>query len=196
VVSKTSFCDVGCAAGEFLYFLHSLPEAQLKGIDVVPELLEKTRAMVPTASIDTGSIIDPNALEASSFDVLFFFCSGVVQIFDDFKLCLSNLISWCKPGGRIYIAGIFNPFPIDVWIQYRKSSDPDEHREPGWNLFSEESMGKFLHDSPKCHKYVFHDFKMPFDISKHEHDFMRTWTMKGDGERILTNGLSLLCQNS
>jgi len=40
--SKISVCDVGCAAGEFLYYINSLaPKIELTGFDVMQELIEK-----------------------------------------------------------------------------------------------------------------------------------------------------------
>jgi trans-aconitate methyltransferase len=110
----TVVADFGCAAGEFLFFLRRLwPEVELLGFDVVPELIVKARARVPSVTFREGSVLDTAILPKSSMDVAFL--SGVHSIFDDFEPCFSNLIEWTRPGGRVYVFGMFNPFPVDVW---------------------------------------------------------------------------------
>ena len=193
VMQKGSrICDVGCAAGEFLYYLvEQFPMAQFYGYDIVEDLLVKARGKVPRAVFEHGSVLDRNLLEGESFDVIFLL--GVHQIFDEFETCIGNVLSWLRKGGRAYIIGLFNPFPIDVWVKYRLVDDPDRlHREPGWNMFSKESVSRFL--AGQDVKFNFHPFEMPFDLLPSEGDLVRTWTFaNGDGQRLLTNGLSILC---
>jgi SAM-dependent methyltransferase len=184
--------DLGCAAGEFLYYLaEQFPQAECHGYDVVGELLEKGREKVPGVTFKSGSVLDEALLEADSVDVALLL--GVHQIFDDFETCIGNLLSWTRKGGRIYVIGLFNSFPIDVWVKYRLVDDPDPlHREPGWNIFAKESVSRFLNE--RGVRFSFSPFEMPFDLPPNEDDPVRTWTfLAGDGQRLLTNGLSLLC---
>lgn len=193
-LAGAKLCDMGCASGEFLYYLLSqFPECSYLGIDAVPELVEKARSKVPGAEFQVGSVLDPKCLPAASQDVIFM--QGVLSIFDEYQLILDNLLDWLKPGGSIFIFGAFNPHPADVYVRYRLSDDPDpDHREPGWNLFSKASISKHLDQKarPPEHRYL--PFDMPFDLEPNPEDPIRSWTFfTGGGEkRLWTNGLSLL----
>ena len=49
--------DIGCATGDFLYYLKGLyPDGEFTGIDVMPELLEQARSEVPSVKFSTGNI--------------------------------------------------------------------------------------------------------------------------------------------
>lgn len=186
--------DFGCAAGEFLYHLsQTFLQVNLYGYDVIPELLTKGRTMVPSATFRNGSVLDRDLLPAQNLDVAYML--GVHSIFNDFAPCFSNLIHWTKPGGRIFVFGLFNPYPADVWVHYRMVDDPDRsHLEPGWNIFAKESVSKFLDNKIGSGKHSFTSFEMPFDLNHDPIDPIRSWTFTdAAGQRILTNGLSLLC---
>lgn len=191
---RATVSDFGCAAGEFLYHLHhEVPNADCYGYDLLPELLDKAKAGVPGVTFLAGSVLDSNLLSPNSTDLAFMF--GVHSIFEEFEPCISNLIKWTRPGGRVYILGLFNKFPVDVWVKYRMVDDPDhDHREPGWNIFSKTSVSKFLDDSVGSGNYTFTPFEMPFDLEPNPADPVRTWTFSdADGRRLFTNGLSLIC---
>ncbi|MBI4322980.1 MAG: class I SAM-dependent methyltransferase [Candidatus Omnitrophica bacterium] len=185
--------DFGCAAGQFLAYLkRQVPDAHYTGYDVVPELLAQARRKVPGVTFREGSVLDRALLPEASLDIAFLL--GVHSIFDAFEPCLSNLLFWTKPGGRVYVFGGFNPHPIDVWVKYRLVDDPDpEHREPGWNLFSKASFSRYLdvHVGPERHTFI--PFELPFDLPPRADDPVRTWTMRdAEQRRLLTNGLCLV----
>jgi len=186
--------DLGCASGEFLYYLsRQFPAAELHGCDVLPELIAKAKQAVPGVHFEQGSVLDRSILPEASTDVAFL--AGVLSIFDEFETCLSNLLYWTRPGGRIYVEGMFNPYPLDVWVTYRKAegSDPD-HREPGWNIFSEVSISRYLDSILGEGKHTFTPYDMPIDLPPNPHDPVRTWTFRdSDDRRLLTNGLCLIC---
>lgn len=76
--------DVGCAAGEFSYYLRKrYPDATITGLDVVPSLLKKARVMVPDAHFIEADVHDRKAIGAKSQDVIFM--CGVLSIFDRFE---------------------------------------------------------------------------------------------------------------
>lgn len=195
VIRKGStVCDFGCATGEFLYFLHGkFPQAKCVGFDAVPDLLERARKKVPGVEFRLGSVLDEGLLPKASVDVAFML--GVHSLFDEFETVFSNLQRWTTPGGCIYIFGLFNPYPVDVWIKYRLPDDPiPGHLEPGWNLFSKTSVSRYLDRTLGQGRYIFHPFEMPFDLPKHPNDPVRTWTfMDGEKRRQFVNGLSLIC---
>jgi len=186
-------CDIGCATGEFLHYLSRLfPKAKYYGYDVAPEFLEKAKQMVPNVTFLKGSVLDRELLQPASSDVTFLL--GVSAMFDDFKPCFLNVMHWTRPGGRLYILSIFNPYPIDVWVTYRRtdSSDPNL-RELGWNMVSIVSVSRWLDATLGPGKYTFIPWVMPFDLPPHPDDLVRTWTFLDDqGQRLFTNGLSII----
>jgi len=186
--------DVGCAAGEFLYYLRQqFPSARYHGFDVVPELIDKARTKVPGVEFEVNSVLEKSLMPAASLDVCFLV--GVLPIFDEFEPTFENLLHWTKPGGRIYVATLLNPYPMDVWVTYRLADDPiHEHRETGWNMFSKRSVSRYLDTAVGSGKYTFTRFEMPFDLPPDPKDPVRTWTfLDREGRRLITNGLSLIC---
>lgn len=187
-------CDFGCAAGEFLYYARQqFPSAKCRGFDVVDELVAKARSKVAGVEFRLGSVLDRDLMPAASVNVSCLL--GVLSIFDEFQPAFENLLYWTRPGGRVYVSALFNPYPVDVWVTYRLADDPNlEHRESGWNMFSKALVSQFLDKAVGQGKYTFTRFEMPFDLPPHPDDPVRTWTfLDRDGRRQLTNGLSLIC---
>jgi SAM-dependent methyltransferase len=185
-------CDFGCAAGEFLYYLQKIhPNNKFFGVDIVPDLVIKSKDFNPKADLKVGSVLDEKVWNENSFDVSFLI--GVYSIFDEIESCLSNLITWTKPGGKVFIYGMFNPFPLDVIIKYKHSQQTlDNVYENGWNIFSQETTSKLLDKNPKVKSFRFLEFQMGVDV-KPQDDPVRSWTMLDkDSKRIITNGLCLI----
>lgn len=185
--------DIGCATGEFIYYLKKQrPDCSYLGIDVLPELIEQARARVPGVEFRVGSILESQTCELESFDTVFVL--GVLGMFDDFRPGLRNALSWCRRGGRVYLFGVFNPFPVDVWIGYHLVDDPDPNRvESGWNLISKASYSRFIDQVIGPGKHAFRRFEMPFDLSPRTDDPIRSWTFKDEtGRRLITNGVSVI----
>ena len=48
------------------------------------------------------------------------------MIFSDcYCLSILCLLYWCKPKGTILIFGAFNPYPVDVFVQYKNIESAD-----------------------------------------------------------------------
>ena len=189
---EKSLCDYGCAAGEFLFYINKLfPKAKLSGFDILPELIEKCAIYVPSASLEVGSVLETNSERENSSDISFLV--GVHSIFDEFEDCFKNLISWTKPGGKIYIAGMFNPFPVDVLVKYKMAQEYNENiYESGWNIFSQASVAEFLRKNSKVKSYSFEKFDLSIDLSRQE-DPVRSWTIKDfNGSRLIVNALCII----
>lgn len=185
--------DFGCAAGELLYFIKSCaPNATLEGYDLLPELVEKAQKKVPAVKFSVGSVLNNGMLERDHADISMLV--GVHSIFDEFETCFNNLIDWTKSGGHVYVFGMFNHYPIDVFVKYRTAENyTSDQVESGWNIFSAESVSKFLDKHGKVASHRFIPFEINIDLPKNEADFARSWTMKDEqGKRIITNGLCLL----
>ncbi len=191
---KINICDFGCANGEFLFFLNKLSKASLYGLDILPELLIKAKKFVPQANFVNGSVTNKKSFASNKFDKSYL--TGVHSIFDEFETSFNNLIYWTKPGGSVIITGIFNSYPIDVYIKYKESKNyQSEYYEEGWNIFSIKSISNFLNGLDKVKSYSFKKFEIKMDLEK-QSDPVRSWTIKEkNNKRIITNGLSILQQH-
>jgi len=188
-IDKPSILDVGCATGDFLWYLSGLyPSVKFTGLDVMPELIERAKKEVPTANFILGNINTAEGLPSGKFDAVFML--GVHSIFDDFEPCFNNFLKLIKDGGRGYIFGIFNPSDLDVLVKARRSGDNGAW-EAGWNLFSKRTVSKFLEDRSYAH--TFKDWAIAIDLPPNPQDHLRSWTFRlADGSRMIVNGMQLL----
>jgi len=190
--SNFKIADFGCAAGEFLFYLNQiLPNASLIGIDILPELLDKCSRFVPAAKLKEGSILDGDIQPENYFDKTFLI--GVHSIFDEFETCLNNLVKFTKIGGAAYVAGMFNPFPVDVIIKYKESKNINKDIfESGWNIFSQESVSRFLVNHQKVKSFSFIPFEINMSLVRQQ-DVIRSWTIQcSKGKHLITNGLCII----
>lgn len=183
--------DVGCATGEFIYYLrHKYPQSKCVGIDVSEVMIQKARRKLPTETWQCKEVLTTPTPFEKQFDIVL--CVGVLQIFDNVEIPIANLVSGLKEKGFLYIAGIFNSNPVDVITRYRTLNNENYSEwQLGWNVFSTQTYDKILHYM-KTIQWEWHDFKMPFAIKK-TGDLMRTWTISTDENPFqLINGASQL----
>lgn len=185
-------CDIGCAAGEFLYFLkRKHPNSILTGADIRTDLLLKAKRKLPKIKFLKGSVTKKNLFKENSFNKIFLI--GVHPIFDNFEPCFANVIKWTKKKGNIFICDLMNPFPVDVLIKYKLTKNYKSSKfESGWNIFSRESISLFLKKNKKVKSFKFYNFEMPFDLKKQK-DPIRSWTFKTNrNQRLMFNGLCVV----
>lgn len=189
-----SLCDVGGAAGEFIYYVQKcFPQAELSNLDVVESLLEKSKRFVPNAKHIKGSIDDASTLKENSYDITTMI--GVIGIFDDPQPTINNLIHTTKPGGSIIILNNFNKEPVDVVMRMRRAyvDWTEAEWEKGWNLYSRATVEKCVKNNAENAEIVWHDFAMPFALPKKDGDPLRGWTTQiGEDENALRNGANLI----
>ncbi len=186
-----SIADMGCATGAFVSYLgERFPEQNICGYEYLETLVKAGQRSYPGIKIAQASIFDRERLEASSIDIITVL--GVISIFDDIEPIVKNLSCWIKPGGKILLHGMFNPFDFDVFVKYRKS---EAHGvgpfEAGWNVISQKTISKlFIEAGAK--QIQFHEFKISVDLDHDPHDPLRSWTEKlEDGSRLITNATCL-----
>ncbi len=182
-----SAIDIGCATGDFVYFLRSeFPNISLSGMDVDEELLARASKEVEGVEFIHGDITQGELNK--KFDVIFL--NGVHSIFDDF-VWLENLLDlMSSDDARVFVFGLFNPEDLDVLIKSRPAAT-DGKWETGWNLYSKKSVLTFLNDRGYDGNY--YDFEIGLDLEKKEDDPLRSWTEElANGKRIIVNGLQLV----
>ena len=181
--------DIGCACGEYIYYMREVyPQHRYTGLDVVPELLMRANSNNPACNFVNANIDSGENLPEKKFDVIFM--SGVHSIFDDHNAWLKNTIQLAKKDATIFIFGLFNPYPHDMIMRVRGSSN-DGDWQPGWNIISQKTTEDYL----RTHGYnvKFHEFEIPFDVEKHEDDYLRAWTVMGnDDKRYHMNGAGIV----
>jgi len=183
--------DIGCAAGEFEYYLREqLPTADLHGVEYLPELVDKARAEVSGVTFRQGSALDLDLLPPAVSDMTFMV--GVHSIFEDPLPAFDNMIRWTKPGGGVLIFGLFNRYPIDTFVALRRAADAPDHRESGWNMISQATVSKFLNAHPDVAEHRFTEFALGIDLP-HQEDPIRSWTVRQEGgPRLVVNGSGLI----
>ena len=77
----------------------------------------------------------PSMKFLKKFDIISMF--GVHSIFDDLTWLKNIEISLSKNGFAL-LFGMFNPYPYDVLMRVGRSGK--EISEPGWNVFSKETI--------------------------------------------------------
>lgn len=185
----TTALDIGCAAGEFVYHLHrQYPALKIDGVEPIKALIQKAKKINPSINFIQGSAENSKLLPKNTYDIITM--QGVLSLFEDYQPSLSNIIKWLKPGGEAWVFGVFNPFPYDVWLQYRDYKSKGS-KEFGWNMFSMTGVSNYL-KTIGAKKITFETFTMPFEIKKNSKDLLRTWTIaRSSSHSEFTNGLSI-----
>lgn len=181
--------DVGCATGEFLWYLSNVyPHAHITGLDIRKDLLERARIEVTKADFILSDITNKDSLPTMKYDALFML--GVNMIFDDHRQWLDNVVTLLSPGGRAFIMGLFNPEDIDVLIKARKANEEGAW-EAGWNLISRKTISAYLNRLAIDHSFI--EWNINIDLPRHEQDALRSWTFKDEnGKRIVVNGTQVI----
>ena len=176
---ELSMLDVGCATGELVYYLEKqFPNVSYYGIDVSDDMLNLAKRKIGFAKLNNQSILELPLWVDMQFDVVL--CLGVIGIFDEIEITLSNLISSLKDGGRLLLSEQFNDDSVDVIMRYRRVDSDDNDWESGWNIFSMKTIEDIAKQYDK--KVKWHEFRMPFGIEKSD-DPMRTWTIETEANR-------------
>jgi SAM-dependent methyltransferase len=185
---RARILDVGCANGEFLYYLRSrYPAVRVAGLDVASEFLARARELVPDGEFSTGDIYSGEKLPRQRFDLVFM--NGVNYLLPEYERWLRNLISVCQ--GMAFVFGIFNPEDLDVHATVTRSGDTDSSTP--WNLISQKSISVFLDRIGKGIPHQFHNWEVPVDVPRANPDPMRCWTITtNEGRRLQINGLQII----
>lgn len=181
--------DLGCASGEFLYYVtKTFPNALCSGIDFNPDLIKNAQHN-PVLSKATFKVDDLITMKfTETYDVITMI--GVITCFDDFRPHVEKMLAALNPGGAVYIISVFNDYDIDVRLKFRNNQrNPDW--QVGYNLFPIQQVKEFSEQQGAREVHIT-DIEMPFDLPEQD-DPLRSWTINVQGKgRYSTNGLMLL----
>ena len=183
--------DIGCAVGAFPNYLKGrFKYINVTGFEYSKELVGKAISLFPGIKFIPADITNSDdwVPYLNSFDIVTVL--GVLSIFDDIDDSLQNIKKILKKDGKVFIHGMFNPYPLDVFIKYREAGSENMDLESGWNIISQKTVVNKLHDIG-FHSIKFHPFKLDINLPRQE-DPVRSWTeMLIDGERQIVNGLCI-----
>ena len=186
-INKGEFLDIGCAKGEFIYYLKGyFPKLRFTGIDISAELISKAR-QEPRLQDVIFYVAD-----AQDFNLIKFFdcvlMSGILSIFDDLTTILGQMIKHLKTGGCGYIFGCFNENEIDVLVRFKVHGTSEW--QSGFNQFSLRTINEAL--APLCKQIKCRKFSLSIDLpQKKNSSNSYTLTTKEKG-RIITNGINII----
>ncbi len=191
-----SAVDIGCANGEFLYYLRqNFPDANLNGYDFTEKFIETAKSFsgLKGVNLQTKNLFD---IENKEFDVTF--CLGTFQIFHNIEKPLSKLIEITKKGGLIFIESLFNKHDIDIRLEFSDNTKKEMRGvwRSDFNQHSYYSLDKFLKD--KVESFEFEELPMSIEIpynNKTPSTFAFTFKDK-KGKNIITNGLNLILNST
>ena len=188
-LNEKKILDVGCANGDFLFFLKKkFPTCHLYGSDIDKELIFYAKKQVPSIKKIFKFDITKKNLIDEKFDVIFM--NGVHSIFDTCEEWVENLINLMKNHkSKIYVFGIWNPYDLDVILRAKKTFEFEW--EQGWNLHSKKTISKLIKKANYQHR--FHDFNININIKRRSKDLLRSWTMKlKNNQNLITNGTGII----
>lgn len=190
--SPIMIADIGCAVGMFpMYLSKRFPRSSVTRFEYSQELLSTAKELFPGLDLRFADILDSSFSEANreKFDVVTLL--GVLSIFDDIEIPLHNIKKMLKPGGLFLAHGLFNPYPLDVYIKYQSSMLPHSDLEAGWNIVSQKKV------VDACQRLgffdmKFHEFSIKANLERHPDDPVRSWTeILVDGRKQIVNGLCI-----
>lgn len=183
-----SILDVGAATGDFLRYAASrFPGAACEGLEYDQELVRIGSSKDTTIKLRHGDANNMDAVKDHAYDAVFL--TGTHSIFDDFRPAFTECIRVTRAGGRVFITGLFNDFPVDARIHWRYAERFEDDWHPGYNLFSKASIAAFIGMQLRVEVHTFEKFVLPFDLEPKQ-DPIRSWTETNDsGERGFRNGI-------
>ena len=180
-----SLCDVGCASGDFLYYVRTQygEDKKLTGIDNFDKLLCAAKERVPGVRFLKGDIWSGNELPGEKFDVVCM--SGVLSLLDEFKRPFKNLIELAAPGGTVLIFNPFNSRGCHVEHNYIIDGVPGRIM-----IYSQQELGQWLEE--QGYTYEFIPFRLSINLDRSKDNPLRSYTVAlADGTNGIVNGLGI-----
>ncbi|MDZ7736291.1 MAG: class I SAM-dependent methyltransferase [Gammaproteobacteria bacterium] len=182
--SELEAADIGCANGELLYYLRKqFPNWKLTGYDRNLEFLDTGRNFPGLRDVELQQA-ELQDIEGS-YDVVIATC--FLPLFPEIEAPLDKLLSLCREGGYLLATGLFNPYDIDVRVQYLDHTMP----EPEWITDSSRHSQRRIREwlEPRVQSIEFTECTYDLDLSPNPDNPARVWTFRdAEGNSILING--------
>jgi len=184
-IGAKSVADIGCASGDFLYFLGDMVERKV-GVDKSEELISLAKSRVIDSEFKALDIFD-FLKENEKFDAVCMM--GTLHTFMEYRQLLRDLVKSTSPKILI-IQSVFNIYPIDVRIMHSDANSPEAEFQCAQCLFSIEKLILFLEEMGACVSAK--KYQMQGTLLKDQSNPLRVYHIDIDGEKYLTNGTSTI----
>lgn len=184
-----SILDVGCAKGEFLYYLKgkfNKYRIDYTGVDFSKTLISLAGEFPGLTGVNFHLGAAENFKLDRKYDVIT--ATGLISCFDDYSVFLENLFDHLKGKGILILTNGFSTSEYDIISRYRRYDEKENWRY-GWNQHSIKGISKFV--EKKGRKLTPHKFELPFKLEKRE-DVVRSWTLDTNEGQKFTNGLNII----
>lgn len=189
--TRSSVLDIGCAAGAFIGQMSAeFPQYHYTGFDISSALIDlaKAKNLPNNCEFFVGDAIGYQPQQ--HYDIVI--ASGVLSIFDDFRVPLKKWLSWLNESGKLYIFGRFNSKNIDTIIQFRNNHNESSDWEGGLTSYATKTVEDYCQSLG--FNAVFHRFKLPIKLNERD-DPIRTYTIEtADGNRLVVNGANIIAE--
>ena len=187
--------DIGCANGEFLYYVkRNCPHWGLTGFDYTEEFIQTGREFEGLSGVRL-EVRDMFTIK-KKYDVVC--CFGTLPIFPDINKPLEKLLNICKDGGIVICDGLFNKYDVEVRTVFYDSSKPefDGIWHQDFNQHSRKLVKQFVGNKAK--KVEFEDLIMGVELPfKPDNPHTNVWTFRDENGRVLiTNGMNLILNST
>lgn len=183
---KVELVDIGTANGELLYYLRKrFPGWHLQGFDQAAEFVATARSFngLDGIVIEEGDLFE---LEGQ-YDVVIACC--LLSLFQDFEAPLEKLIDLCRPGGHVLATGLFNPYDIDVRVEYCDNSRAETagRWQTDANRFSQRRIRNYL--DTRVTAVEFEPCEYDIELEYDDKNPIHVWTEASPGKSPwLVNG--------
>ena len=198
-LSVHSLLDVGCGNGSLLNAICRLAgqdeeiSKNIYGVDVTEEYVNfaNIHKNYPLHFLNTPLEEMETKLGGRKFDYII--STGVLPIFQDFRVFFNKCLKVLSPGGFLIINGRINKDPVDVEMRFRDHSHPSTREwRSDWNVHSEFSILREYRQ--KFETIEFSDDILNTDIPKNVNKpAVATYTIRdSNGKLFQTNGAMII----
>lgn len=170
-------------------FRRFFPHWNYTGFDITPEFIETARNFEGLRGV-RFEVRDLMQVD-EKFDLVF--CSSVFPTFPAFEAPLTKIISVARPGGWVFIDGLFNKYDVEVRLQYCDNSNEAAAGlwRTDWNTHSRKVLREFL--AGKVESVDFTDMEMDLDMEPNPDIHINRFTFRdANGRNMITNGTNMI----
>ncbi len=187
--NEISLLDVGCAKGEFLYYMKNNANniKTMCGVDLSQELIDAAKDFEGLKGVDffcksaNSYSLDNNYNVVTMLGLI----GAMINIDDVFSSSSKHQNS----GDLLFVLTRFNNHDIDVHHKFYNS-----YKDKDFKIsvsYSKKTVTSLLTENGYA---ILEDvrFNLPFDIEENPEDPIRSWTVQTDSGRRFKNGLGLI----
>lgn len=187
--------DIGCANGEFLYYLKkNFPNWNLTGYDFTEEFIATGNSFSGLKDVNLKVADLFELKEYNKYDMVF--CMGTFQIFKEASKPLDKLIKLCKDNGMLFIEGMFNQYNVDVIVEFcdNSKSELEGIWRSDFNQHSYYQIKKCLDKRRDIKKYELEELEVNVEIPYNPNNpSTYAWSFRDEeGNNILIDGKKMI----